>query len=324
MKIFITREIPQVGLDLLTAAGHTYTQYTEKAPLSPAALVEGCLQHDALLSVGPNKLNTSFFSQVPNIKAVALLSVGYDNLDVHAATEHRIPVSNTPGVLSKATSDVAFLLMLAVSRKAFFMHQSIKNGQWGFFEPKANLGIELYGKTLGVFGLGKIGLELAKKCKAAYDMHIIYHNRSRNEEAEALLGARYVSFDELLSTSDVVSVHANLSPSTQNIFNAAAFAKMKPSAIFVNTARGGLHNEKDLMEALQQEKIWGAGLDVTNPEPMTANNPLLDLPNVCILPHIGSATKETRDAMATLAAQNLIAALKGEKMPNVINHDVYQ
>jgi len=154
-------------------------------------------------------------------------------------------------------------------------------------------------------------------------MHIIYHNRNRNEEAEKLLDAKYVSFDELLAQSDVLSVHANLSEQTRGIFDKKAFDKMKPDSIFINTARGGLHNETDLIAALQNNIIWGAGLDVTNPEPMTKDNPLLTMPNVCVLPHIGSATKQTRDAMATLAAQNVIAAAKGEPLPNIINPEVY-
>ena len=251
------------------------------------------------------------------------MSVGYDNVDINAANLYKIPVSNTSNVLSKATSDVAFLLMLAVSRNAFNMHKKIEQGSWKSFEPTADLGIELYGKTLGVFGLGRIGIELAKKAKAAYEMKIIYHNRKRNTETEDLLDATYVSFDELLAQSDVISVHANLSDETREIFNKTAFSKMKPSALFINTARGAVHNEKDLIEAIQNKTIWGAGLDVSNPEPMNKTNPLLNLPNVCVLPHIGSATVETRDQMALMAARNIIATLNNQKMPQVINKEVY-
>lgn len=323
MNIFITRKYPEAGLQLLREAGHTITEYTERRNLTQEELIEACQTQDVLISVGGNKLDETFFNKCRHLKLVALMSVGYNNVDMHAATEAGIPVSNTPDVLSNATSDVAFLLMLAVSRKAIYMHQTIIDGAWDFYDPNENLGIELYNKTLGIFGLGKIGFELAKKCKAAYNMRVIYHNRNHNDKAEQELQAKYVSFDELLQQSDVLSVHANLSPETRDVFNKDAFGRMKPTSIFINTARGEEHNEKDLIEALQQKVIWGAGLDVTNPEPMAKDNPLLFMPNVCVLPHIGSATTETRNAMATLAAENVIAGLQGKQLPNIVNKEVY-
>ncbi len=323
MNIFITRKFPDAGLQLLKDAGHTVTEHTEQRNLTQDELIATCKTQDALISIGPNKLNDTFFKACGNLKVVSLMSVGYDNLDVAAATKAKIPVSNTPDVLSKATADVAFLLMIAVSRKAFYLHQSIIDGDWDFYDPNANLGIELYNKTLGIFGLGKIGLEMAKKCKAAYGMDVIYHNRHQNAEAEEEIDAKYVSFDELLQQSDVLSVHANLSKETKGLFNKDAFSKMKPTSIFINTARGEEHNEADLLHALQNNIIWGAGLDVTNPEPMAKDNPLLFMPSVCVLPHIGSATVETRNAMAVMAAQNVIASLQGEKLPNIVNGEVY-
>jgi glyoxylate reductase len=323
MKILITRKIPQKGIQLLEEAGYTLTVYSEKEPLTKPELIVLAKQHDAVVSVGGNQLDANFFEQCKHLKCIALMSVGYDNVDITAANLYKIPISNTSGVLSKATSDVAFLLMLAVSRNAFNMHKKIGQGNWKSFEPNADLGVELYGKTLGIFGLGRIGIELAKKAKAAYEMKIIYHNRKRNTETEDLLDATYVSFDGLLAQSDVISVHTNLSDETREIFDQTAFAKMKPSALFINTARGAVHNEKDLIEAIQNKTIWGAGLDVTNPEPMDKNNPLINLPNVCVLPHIGSATVETRDQMALMAARNIIAALNNQKMPQVINKEVY-
>ncbi|WP_343305742.1 D-glycerate dehydrogenase [Chitinophaga niabensis] len=323
MKVFITRVIPEEGLQLLQEAGLQLTQWTEKRDLTPAELIAYCKQHDALLSVGPNKISSSFLQECRHLKVIALHAVGFDNVDVPAATALKIPVGNTPGVLSNATADTAFLLMLAVSRKAFYMHKQIAKGQWGFFEPTANLGIELTGKTLGIAGLGKIGFEMAKRCIGAYGMKVIYHNRHTNREAEEVLKAEKVSFDELLTQSDVLSVHTALTPETQGMFNKAAFDKMKRSAIFINAARGSIHNETDLLNALNEKVIWGAGLDVTNPEPMAADSPLLDLPNVAILPHIGSATVEARDAMAIMAAKNIIAGLKGERLPFVVNPEIY-
>jgi lactate dehydrogenase-like 2-hydroxyacid dehydrogenase len=185
------------------------------------------------------------------------------------------------------------------------------------------LGQDLYGKTLGIFGMGRIGFNLATKCKAYFGMKIIYHNRKPRTEAEQQLGAQYVSFDELLKQSDVLSVHAGLSSETKGLFNIDTFARMKPTSIFVNTARGGLHQEDDLIRALENKTIWGAGLDVTNPEPMDKNNPLLQMPNVCVLPHVGSATVGTRDNMAIKAAENVIAVVKGQPMPNILNPEVY-
>lgn len=323
-KVFITRQIPQVGIQLLTDAGCKVTIHPEGEPLPQDELIRQCQQHDALLAAGFNNIDAAFLDACKNLKVISLFSVGYDSVDIDAATKLGIPVGNTPDVLSGATADVAFLLMLAVSRKAFYNYRKILEGKWKGFEPIADLGIELNNKTLGVFGLGKIGIELARKCKGAYNMNIIYHNRNRNEAAEKELGARYVSFDELLQQSDVLSANANLSAQTKGIFNKDAFAKMKPHAIFINTGRGGLHNEEDLKYALENNIIWGAGLDVTNPEPMAPDNPLLLLPGVCVLPHIGSATVETRNAMAELAAKNVIAGLNGEHLLTVVNEAVYK
>ena len=323
MNVFITRQIPEVGVKLLRDAGFTVTEHREKREITDEELIRFCKKSDALLNAG-SAIDSNFLQNCSHLKVIALMSVGYEKVDMATATKLKIPISNTPGVLSKATSDVAFLLMLAVSRKAFFMHQSILNGNWNFYEPTANLGIELYGKTLGIFGLGKIGFELAIKCKAAFGMQIIYHNRNHNEDAEKELGAQYVSFEELLKKSDVLSLHSNLSGETKGLFNKEVFRLMKPTSIFINTGRGALHNETDLLSALQKGDIWGAGLDVTNPEPMSKDNPLLTMPNVCILPHIGSATQEAREAMAKMAAVNIIAGLQNKRLPNIVNKEVYE
>ncbi|WP_442591667.1 2-hydroxyacid dehydrogenase [Pedobacter sp. AW31-3R] len=322
MKVFVTRILPAAALDLLKAAGLEVKQWTEKRKLTQEELIAHCQDADALLSAG-QQINKEFLLASTHLKVIALHSVGFDNTDVDTATELKIPIGNTPGVLSDATADTAFLLMLATSRNAFYMHQQIINGEWGFFEPTANLGIELQGATLGIFGLGKIGLEMAKRCIGAYQMKVIYHNRSRNESAEQELGATYVSFEELLKQSDVISVHTSLTTETEGKFNMEAFKQMKERAIFVNTARGSIHQEEDLTKALQEKVIWGAGLDVTHPEPMAPDNPLLTMPNVCVLPHIGSATVGTRNAMARIAAENIIAGLKGERLPHLVNPEIY-
>jgi glyoxylate reductase len=176
---------------------------------------------------------------------------------------------------------------------------------------------------LGIFGLGRIGVEMAKRCKGAYHMNVLYCNRSRNPAAEELLLAHKVEFNELLEQSDVLSVHCSLNEATKGIFNKNAFHNMKRTAIFINTARGSVHNEKDLIDALNERVIWGAGLDVTDPEPMKTTNPLLSMENVAVLPHIGSSTIETRNAMARLSAENIIHGLRGVRFPNVVNPEIY-
>ncbi|WP_316823206.1 D-glycerate dehydrogenase [Pedobacter gandavensis] len=322
MKVFITRIISEQGRRLLEEAGVEIMEWKEQRPLSRDELIANCLQCDALLSVS-TRLDADFFDACSHLKVIALHSVGFDHVDIAAATSLNIPVGNTPGVLSTATADTAFLLMLATSRKAFYLHKTIEKGEWGFFEPTANLGIELRAKTLGVYGLGKIGLEMARCCKAAFGMKIIYHNRTRNQEAEQELNAKWLPFEDLLQQSDVITVHTALTPETEGKFGRTAFNLMKSTAIFINTARGAIHQEEDLIKALEEGEIWGAGLDVTNPEPMRSNHPLLNMPNVAVLPHIGSATQETRASMSELAARNVIAALKGLQIPFPVNPEVY-
>ena len=315
MKVFISGKIAAVGLQELKANNISITQWDEKRQITVTELVAACQTHDALISVGPNKINAEFLNACKNLKVIALHSVGFDQVDIGAAKKLNIKIGNTPGVLSGATADTAFLLALAVSRKAFYLHKKIQSGEWESYEPTPDLGIELNGKTLGIFGLGKIGLEMAKKCIGAYQMPVIYHNRSKNAEAEKEIDARYVSFEELLAESDVLSVHTALTPETKGKFTLEVFRRMKPTSIFINTARGGIHNEADLITALNEKLIWGAGLDVTNPEPMERDNPLLTMDNVAVLPHIGSATEETRDAMAKIIVKNILAGLKGEDLP---------
>ncbi|MBB4804475.1 lactate dehydrogenase-like 2-hydroxyacid dehydrogenase [Flavobacterium nitrogenifigens] len=324
MNVFINKNIPEAGIKLLQKKGINLTINPTENVLSREEFIKICQQNDALLSVGTaTLLDEDFFKKCPNLKGIALFSVGFDSVHIPSANSRKIPVGNTPDVLSRATSDVAFLLMQSVARKSFFNNKRILNDEWGSFNPLANLGQELYGKTLGIFGLGRIGFEMAQKCKAAFGMNIIYHNRSRKEDAEKELDAKYVDFETLLAESDILSVHANYTAENNELFNKNTFAKMKPNSIFINTARGKFQNEDDLFDALTKNIIWGAGLDVTNPEPMKSSNPLLSLPNCCILPHIGSATYEARNGMAICAAQNIIALFENKKMPFCVNEEVY-
>lgn len=322
MKVFLNKRIPEIGINIMKENGLEVFIPENETP-SHEEWLKYCQDSDLILNVGFHRFNKEFFDQCPNVKAIALFSVGFDHVDIQEATSRNIPIGNTPDVLSTATADTAFLLMQSVARRSSFYFERVKTGNWGEFDPLFGLGQELTGKTLGVFGLGRIGFEMAEKCKKAFGMNIIYHNRNRNEEAEKMLDAQYVSFEELVTQSDILSVHANFKAEQNELFNAEVFNKMKPNAIFINTARGGFQNEKDLYEALINKKIWGAGLDVTNPEPMSKENPLLQLSNVCVLPHIGSATEEARNGMAKLAAENLVAFSKGKKMPACANSEVY-
>ncbi|MEA1784922.1 D-glycerate dehydrogenase [Arenibacter sp. GZD96] len=321
-KILITRKFPEIGARLLREAGLSVTEWDEEHPMPHHLLELKAKEHNAIFSTLSDNLNAQFLKNCAHLDIISQFAVGYDNIDIPEATKLGIAIGYTPGAMSNATADTAFGLMIATSRKMFFMHKSIMKGDWGYFKPNAHLGLELKGKTLGIYGLGRIGMEMAKRCKGAYDMDLIYHNRTRNVEAEKQLNARYVSFETLLAQSDVLSVHTALTEATRGVFDKRAFSLMKPNALFINTARGGIHNEPDLIEALQQGTIWGAGLDVTNPEPMRSTNPLLQIENACVLPHIGSATIEARNEMARMAAANIIAFYSNQKVPHIVNPEV--
>jgi len=322
IKVFITRDIPSIGIDLLKKEGFIVSVWPHDRPIPADEQIKEGKKANAVLCISTDKIDAAFLNECKHLDIISQFAAGYDNINVAEANRLGIPLGYAPGAMSDATADIAFGLLIAVSRKFFYMHKKIGKGEWTHFRPKGNLGIELKNKTLGIFGLGRIGLEMAKRCKGAYNMNIIYNNRKPSKEAEQLLQAKWVSFDDLLQQSDVLSVHCALSEETKGVFNKAAFAKMKPGSIFVNTARGPVHNEEDLLEALKNETIWGAGLDVTNPEPMRSDNTLLEMENVAILPHIGSATIEARNEMSRLAAVNIIEFYKGNKIPNIINPEV--
>ena len=323
-RVLVTVKIPENGLKMLEAEGIELTLWKEDRPMTPAELVEQAKGHQILLCTLTDKITKAFLEASPQIKMVSQYAVGYDNIDVNAATGLGVPVGYTPDVMTEATADIAFGLMIATARKMFFHHKRILSGDWDYFRPTAHLGMELAGKTLGIVGMGRIGMAMARRCRGAYGMKILYHSRRPNPEAEKSLGAERVEFEKLLADSDVVSVHTVLSAETRGMFNARAFEAMKPSALFINTGRGPLHNEADLRYALKTGAIGGAGLDVTDPEPMDRDNPLLALETACILPHIGSATHEARNGMSRLAAQNIIEFIKTGKPGFLVNPDVFR
>jgi glyoxylate reductase len=322
IKVLVTRNIPVSGIDMLRQKGFSVTAWPHERPMTDEELVTEARKHNVILCVSADNIGTDFINTCSHLQMISQFAVGYDNIDVPLATKLRIPIGYAPGAMNEATADIAFGLMIAVARKFFYMHKGILRGEWTYFKPNAHLGIELNNKTLGIFGLGRIGMAMARRCKGAYNMNIIYCNRNINAEAEKLYGAKRVSFDELLKQSDVISVHSVMSKETKEIFNKETFGKMKTSSIFINTARGGIHNEKDLIDALTRGTILGAGLDVTNPEPMQIDNPLLEMENVCVLPHIGSATIEARNEMSRMAAENIIQFFKNGTVPNIVNPEV--
>ena len=322
IRIVVARLFPETGLGLLEQAGFELTRWSQERPMTPAELVAHCQGHQALLCTVTEAIDRTFLDQCRHLDIISQFAVGYDNIDVDHATRLGIPIGNTPDVMTEATADIAFGLMIATARKMFFNHKLISNGDWGYFRPKGHLGMELKGKTLGVFGMGRIGMAMARRCRGAYGMDIVYCSRNPCPEAEKELDARRVEFKVLLGQSDVVSAHCPLTPETRGIFDEAAFRQMKSTALFINTARGPVHNQAALVDALSAGEIRGAGLDVTDPEPMDKNHPLLSMENVCVLPHIGSATQEARNGMSRLAAENIIAFYQTGSIPHVVNPQV--
>lgn len=267
---------------------------------------------DALFSTGNIKINEELLAKAPNLKVIAQASVGYDNIDIAACNARNIPVGNTPGVLVDAVADLAYALILDSARKIVLAYDHVKSGKWGENKP-FGLATDLANKTLGVVGMGDIGSAIAERAKAS-KMKIIYHNRNRRADDEAL-GATYVTFDELLAQADFIVIAVTLNPTTKGMFNKEAFAKMKDGARIVNISRGAVIDTEAIYEALLSGKLAHAAMDVTDPEPLPGDHKLLSLPNVTVTPHMASATTETRDAMALLTVDNILAGLEGKPMP---------
>ena len=267
---------------------------------------------DALFSTGNIKINEELLAKAPNLKVIAQASVGYDNIDIAACNARNIPVGNTPGVLVDAVADLAYALILDSARKIVLAYDHVKSGKWGENKP-FGLASDLANKTLGVVGMGDIGSAIAERAKAS-KMKIIYHNRNRRADDEAL-GATYVTFNELLAQADFIVIAVTLNPTTKGMFNKEAFAKMKDGARIVNISRGAVIDTEAMYEALLSGKLAHAAMDVTDPEPLPGDHKLLSLPNVTVTPHMASATTETRDAMALLTVDNILAGLEGKPMP---------
>lgn len=317
-NVLITRRIPQVGIDLVRSAAEV-DLWEDPLPPPRDVLLERVASCDGILCLLTERIDRELLNHAPRLRVVSNMAVGVNNIDLEAAAERGIPVGNTPGVLTEATADLAVALLLAAARRLVESDRYARSGEWKTWDPLGLLGVELVGQTVGIVGMGRIGSAIARRLHFGWNMPVLYCNRRRSESAEAELAAEWVCFDDLLSRSDFVIVMTDLNPSTQHLFNAEAFAKMKPSAIFINASRGPMHDQAALIEALRSGQIFAAGLDVTDPEPPPADDPILSVPNLVLTPHIASATIQTRNKMAEIAARNLLAGLAGEPLPHSVS-----
>ncbi len=314
-KVLVTREIPEAGLCPLRNFDLTVLS---EAPPDRDELLEAARGAVGVLSNVTEGIDAEFMDAAGDgLKVIANMAVGYDNVDVEAAKERGIAVTNTPGVLDETTADTAFMLLLAAARRLGESERTLRAGNWEWWGPKLFVGVDVWGKKLGIVGMGRIGQAVARRGKG-FGMEILYHNRSRKEEAEKELDARHVELDELLSTADFVSIHTPLTDETQHLIGARELDKMKATAVLVNTSRGPVVDEEALADALADGHIFAAGLDVYENEPRV-HPKLLELENAVLAPHIGSGSAETRDRMAVLAAENIVAVLSGEEPKTPVN-----
>jgi glyoxylate reductase len=304
-RVFVTRELPGGALDRLRAV-HDVDVWQDPRPPSPTELRTRAAEADALLALLTDRIDEDLLEHCPRLRAIANYAVGYDNIDLDAVRKRGIPVGNTPDVLTDATADLAFALLLAAARQLPQGIETVKSGTWVTWEPGRDLGYDVHGATLGIVGMGRIGRAVARRA-AGFEMTVIHTGRDGGTE-----------LDQLLADSDFVSLHVPLTPQTHHLIDERALSLMRPTAILVNTARGPIVDQVALRAALIQGTIAGAALDVTDPEPLPKDDPLLSAPNLIVAPHIGSATRATRSRMADLAVDNLLAALDGRPMPHQV------
>jgi glyoxylate reductase len=307
-SVYVTRALPGDALERLSAE-HDVEVWPESSPPPAETLRAAAAGADALLTQLTERIDADLLAAAPSVRAIANYAVGTDNVDLDAATERGIPVGNTPDVLTETTADLAWALLMAGARRLGEAERAVRAGDWPPFTPDAYLGLDVHGATLGVVGFGRIGQAVARRGEG-FGMEIL-HTRAND-------------LDQILRGSDFVSLHTPLTPDTHGLIGARELGLMQPHAILVNTARGEVVDTAALVDALNAGQIGGAALDVTDPEPLPADHPLLSAPHVTVLPHIGSATTRTRAAMADMAVDNLLAALAGERMPHVANPEVYE
>jgi glyoxylate reductase len=304
-SVFVTRALPFAALDRLRSA-HEVDEWPGEMPPGDDELRAWVAGAEGLLSLVTDRVDAGVIAAAPKLRAIANMAVGTDNIDLDAAAARGIPVGNTPDVLTDATADLAFALLLALARRIVPGAAMVRGGEWRTWEPAKDLGADLAGATLGIVGWGRIGQAVARRA-AGFDMEVIHSSRSSG-----------IPLDELLERSDFVSLHTPLTPETRHLVDAGFLARMKPTALLINTTRGGVVDQDALRSALAAGEIAGAALDVTDPEPLPADDPLLDAPNLLVVPHVGSATVRTRAKMAAMAVDNLLAALDGRPMPHQV------
>ena len=317
-RVFVARAIPEAGLDQVRQLA-AVALWPGELPPPRAVFLERVRGVDGLLSLLSDQVDSELLDAAgPSLKVVSNYAVGYDNIDVAACHARGIAVGNTPGVLTETTADLAFALLMAVARRLPEGRDFVRDDRWQTWGPLLLLGKDIHGATLGIVGFGRIGREMARRARG-FGMRTLYFSRARvAADVEAELGVTWAELDELLTESDFVSLHTALTERTRHLIDAAALARMKQGAILVNTSRGAVVDQAALADALRSGHLFGAGLDVTDPEPMRADDPLLALPNCLVVPHVGSASERTRDRMAQKAAANLVAGLRGESLPDPV------
>lgn len=319
-EIFITRRVFRDAIDILEKEGHTIDINESDRILPARELVKRAHGKTGLICLLNDSIDSVVMDKLPSLKVISNIAVGYDNIDIVAATQRGIMVTNTPGVLTETTADLVFALLLGAARRIPEADQFIRAGKfknWQLLQP--HMGVDIYEKTLGIVGMGAIGQAVAKRATKGFDMRVIYFSSSRKERAEKEFGAEFVTFNELLSLSNFISIHVPLTEKTKHMFSTEAFKKMKNTAILINTARGPVVDETALVEAIKDGQIRGAALDVFEEEPSIHPELIKMEENVVLAPHIGSASIETRLRMAKMAARNMVQGLKGNRPPNLVN-----
>lgn len=320
-RVFATRSIPKAGIRLLRPAAEVEV-WPGDLPPPHDALLDKVGRIDGLLCLLTDPIDARVIAAGPRMRVISQMAVGVDNIDIAAATARGIPVGHTPGVLTGSTADFTWALLMAAARRVVEADKFTRAGRWRTWSPTLLLGPDVSGATLGIVGFGRIGQAVARRARG-FDMRVWVYSRRRFPELERSLGVRYVELETLLRESDFVTIHTPLAPETRHLIGDAQFRQMKPSAILINTARGPIVDQDALYRALAAGLIAYAALDVTDPEPIPAGSPLLALDNIILAPHIASASIQTRDKMAAMAAENLLAGLRGERLPYCANPEVY-
>jgi len=317
-KVVATRKLPGDAFQKIEEAGHTLRYWEGDCPPPRKELLALVAGAEGLITTLEDKIDAEVMDAAgPGLKVIAQYAVGVDNIDLEAARARGIRVTNTPGILTEATADLAFALLLAAARRVAEGDRFVREGRWRCWLPTGFLGPEVYGATVLVVGFGRIGQAFARRARG-FGMEILYTSRVPKPEAEAALGARRVALDEALPEADFVSLHVPLTPETERLFDEARLFRMKPGSVLVNTARGRVVDTEALVRALQEGPLFAAGLDVTDPEPLPPDHPLARLENVVLTPHVGSAGRRTRERMARMVAENLLAGLAGKEPPNPV------